>query len=84
MSKAATIASLVRNAAKEEADFVATIVEIFEDDDGIAYTAAWLRVSREHSARCAASSEDRNGAASTGLLNSRDRSCDGPAPRTLD
>jgi hypothetical protein len=33
MSKAATIASLVRNAAKEEADFVATIVEIFEDDD---------------------------------------------------
>jgi hypothetical protein len=56
-------------------------LEIFEDDDGIAYTAAWLRVSREHSARCAASSEDRShdGAAS------RDRSCrDEPAPRTLD
>ncbi len=33
MTKAVTIASLVRNAAKEEAEFVSTIVNVFEDDD---------------------------------------------------
>jgi hypothetical protein len=33
MSKTVTIASLVRNAAKEEAEFVQTIVSVFEDED---------------------------------------------------
>jgi len=33
MSKAATIASLLRNAAKDENEFVATVVGIFEEDD---------------------------------------------------
>lgn len=33
MSKQATIASLIRNAAKSEAEFVETLDQIFEDDD---------------------------------------------------
>ncbi len=33
MSKQATIASLIRNAAKSEPDFLQTVEEIFEDDD---------------------------------------------------